>query len=685
MVDNVDSLSNLLTTLYQKKTSESTTEIAGEDNNRREEQLSKLNSNVEKLREDLLKRVAGATSVSSTDFAKEPLMEITTSIAAAIKEIDVEKNELISQDNKKLLQDFTKELEKLQDKNIKEFSKISESLLKLADEMSKSGDNTVSSFGERAKEKIIGAQAIEKGVQLKGDNDTFYNRLKRSFARPEQIDQTTGVAKIGGFKGLMSNILKPAPGSLANNLFVSDTQKRTDMLETQQMDLNRESAIKGELSSLGRVRGEAEGPRAPISRIADLNDRDIEKLQSQGIMKDGIGMVSTDPGSSAKALSIDEINQRLNTPDQPATANEVLKNSITSDQAEIKAGLFEDPNAKRMERVADGIEKIAETNGDILELLQDKLDQIIQASAVGGGDGGGTNVVPVGAPRGFLRRAGRFARNAVRGAGNLIRGGARGAMGLGRGAMMATAAGGGMMATAAGGAGRVLGGAARVAGRAFAPLAIGMSAYDAYKGWNADPEASTGQKFMNAGRNLASGLTFGLVDSTEDKMESGEYDPNSASKLGDTLFGTSAPTDEEKQQQIAAIDQKVASGELTEEEAAAEKEKIQNNEGSKGLLRKAFDYTPAGLAVNSAKKLGSFIFGDSENTTGNGLETMTSSANQASMSNQVVNVPPPTVINSGGNNGVEKVAEVLAQMGGMRNVRSDDPSWRRFQDRRAFG
>lgn len=79
----------------------------------------------------------------------------------------------------------------------------------------------------------------------------------------------------------------------------------------------------------------------------------------------------------------------------------------------------------------------------------------------------------------------------------------------------------------AGSVGRGLGTAGRFAGRVLGkvalPLAAGMAAYDAYKGFNADENATTGQKFLNAGRNIASGLTFGLVDSTEEKMASGEY------------------------------------------------------------------------------------------------------------------------------------------------------------------
>jgi len=59
--------------------------------------------------------------------------------------------------------------------------------------------------------------------------------------------------------------------------------------------------------------------------------------------------------------------------------------------------------------------------------------------------------------------------------------------------------------------------AGRVAGKLALPLTAGMAAYDGIEGFNADPNATTGQKFKNAGRNIASGLTFGMIDPTEDK------------------------------------------------------------------------------------------------------------------------------------------------------------------------
>jgi len=77
--------------------------------------------------------------------------------------------------------------------------------------------------------------------------------------------------------------------------------------------------------------------------------------------------------------------------------------------------------------------------------------------------------------------------------------------------------GGGGPAGAAGRGGRLgsmLGGAGRLLGRAFGPLAIGMSLFDAFQGFTADPSAGFGGKLLNAGSSALSGLSFGLLGSS---------------------------------------------------------------------------------------------------------------------------------------------------------------------------
>jgi hypothetical protein len=71
--------------------------------------------------------------------------------------------------------------------------------------------------------------------------------------------------------------------------------------------------------------------------------------------------------------------------------------------------------------------------------------------------------------------------------------------------------------------GRFAKGAGRFLGPVGLGLTAGMAAYDGFKGFNADEDATLGQRFQNAGRNIGSGLTFGLIDSVEEKMEDGSY------------------------------------------------------------------------------------------------------------------------------------------------------------------
>jgi hypothetical protein len=51
-----------------------------------------------------------------------------------------------------------------------------------------------------------------------------------------------------------------------------------------------------------------------------------------------------------------------------------------------------------------------------------------------------------------------------------------------------------------------------LAGKIALPVMAGMAAYDAYQGFNADPNASFGGKMANAGKGALSGMTFGLSD-----------------------------------------------------------------------------------------------------------------------------------------------------------------------------
>lgn len=97
-------------------------------------------------------------------------------------------------------------------------------------------------------------------------------------------------------------------------------------------------------------------------------------------------------------------------------------------------------------------------------------------------------------------------------------------MGSGDAALTATMARGGgqtaAKATSVGG--RLMSGlktAGRVVGKVALPVTAGLAAYDAYKGFNADENASFGDKLKNAGSSVLSGLTFGLLGTSADETK----------------------------------------------------------------------------------------------------------------------------------------------------------------------
>jgi hypothetical protein len=79
----------------------------------------------------------------------------------------------------------------------------------------------------------------------------------------------------------------------------------------------------------------------------------------------------------------------------------------------------------------------------------------------------------------------------------------------------AVAQGGGGLLGKGGG---ILGKAGGLLGKVAAPLMIAKGLYDGFQGFTADKDATTGQKFMNAGSSVLSGLTFGLLGKDSDTI-----------------------------------------------------------------------------------------------------------------------------------------------------------------------
>jgi hypothetical protein len=232
-----------------------------------------------------------------------------------------------------------------------------------------------------------------------------------------------------------------------------------------------------------------------------------------------------------------------------------------------------------------------------------------------------------------------------------------------------------------------LGFAGRVAGKLALPLAAGMAAYDGYKGFNADPNATTGQKFKNAGRNVLSGLTFGLVDSTEDKMAAGEYTGTQKGAVEKPSGGGFFSRNKGMVAGAALGPAGMVAG--------AAYDKMAGNKGSTNIEPKAKENTGnffsknAGLMAGAALGPAGMVAGaaydkmsSSKAETGKNIDgALIEQGTEATKEKIQVNVPPPTVINQGGGGG--QAPPQLTFPGGVGNVRSNDPTWLMFQKRRA--
>ena len=426
-----------------------------------------------------------------------------------------------------------------------------------------------------------------------------------------------------------------------------------------------------------------------IEKLTDLTEEQKKILSEKGIAPTSDTDISY--RKEGKPVSIKEINSALT--EKPETTS--------SEQQEDKAGISKDAQIEALQKTAETNTIIQENSTESVDILKQMLDLMKQitdimvqngGSGLGGGGGGGSSFGVLDAVdlaedflpnrktkgRGIFSKIGQGLKNIGgkigRGAKNLLGfgGGATAAAevastgstaveavgGVTKAAETASAAGkvtggatslaskaGGVLKGAGGILGKGLGVAGRVAGKLALPLAAGMAAYDAYKGWNADENATTGQKIKNAGRNVLSGLTFGLVDSTEDKIAAGEY------KGTQKVQGTAQPANKENK------------GFFSE---------------NKGMLM--------GAALGPVGMLGGALY---DKATANKTETgrnvdgaLIEAGTEATKDKMKINIPPPTVINQGGGGGGQSAPTITAP-GGVGSVRSDDPTWLMFQKRRA--
>jgi hypothetical protein len=536
-------------------------------------------------------------------------------------------------------------------------------------------------------------------------------------------------------------------GSFADNVFTSDEQKRERLMNRIDSEANEKQSTSAndsfkkaiqEFFKEEKEKVQSKEPKEkqkfqPIDKLTDLTEDQIKSLEEQGIAPASEKDISY--RKDGKPVSKDEINKTLaaSSEQQEDTAGISKDATIEALQKTADSNVLIQENSNIIqEKTTETVDVLKE----ILELMK-KMSSESQSGGGGGDDGGGMDIdLPDRKrSRGRMRARARMASRGIRGrVGGLARGlaggartlgsavlsggartlgmlglgaagtagaaglgtagaagvgtagaagvgtagaagvgtaGAAGAAGVGTAGTAGTAAAatkstgflgkiasgasslgskaGSILSKASPGLVKGLGFAGRVAGKLALPLAAGMAAYDGYKGFNADPNATTGQKFKNAGRNVLSGLTFGMVDSTEDKMAAGEY------------AGT------QKKPKVGSV------------EPGAKKDTGSFFSKNKGAIAGAA-LGPVGMLAGAAyDKLSP---SKSKTETGKNMDgALIEQGTAATKDKMQINVPPPTVINQGGGGG--QAPPQITFPGGVGNVRSNDPTWLRFQERRA--
>ena len=688
-------------------------------------------------KESQLSKIAAAVNPGSMAEANPTATQsMISTFMQTFQASALELQEDTSDDQKQLIKTMIDEITKLQTKNMKEFEKAIGKIVGITKDLQNSDNPILQKLGKEMEEKSREEVVKASGYTLTGEKDTFLNRLGRSVGmntEEEPVEKNRqGIGKLA--KGFASNIGRDvkrgfgiavgreAPeGSFADNVFTSDEQKRERLMSRIDAESNETKSVSA-TDTFKKVIEEYF--KEEKQKTDSLDKENTGNKKSPGITSEaqedaaGISKDATIEALQKTAESNVLIQENSNTIQEKTTETvDVLKEilelikKMSSENAsgggggdggsDMGGGIDIDLPDRRRSRgrtrarariaargirgkvggLARGLVSGARTIGGavlsggartigMLGLGTAGATGAVGASGLGAAGAAGLGTVGATGAAG-LGTAGAAGLGTVgaTGAAGLGTVGATGAAGLGTvgaaGAAGAAAKSTGFLGKIASGASSLgskasgilskapglakgLGFAGRVAGKLALPLAAGMAVYDSYKGFNADPNATTGQKFKNAGRNVLSGLTFGMVDSTEDKMASGEY------------AGT------QKKPKVGKV------------EPAAKKDTGSFFSNNKGAITGAA-LGPVGMLAGAAYDKMSPSKSQAE--TGKNIDgALIEQGTQATKDKIQINVPPPTVINQGGGG---QAPPQLTFPGGVGNVRSNDPTWLRFQERRA--
>ncbi len=678
-------------------------------------------------KEEQLSKIAAAINPGSVSEANPTATQ--SMITTFVKYFESSALEIVHEmddDQEKLINSMVDEITKLQTKNLAEFEKSIDKIVALTNMMMSSDNSKLKELGQgvqdKAKEELLSA----KKINLSPENDTALNRLGARFNMDTEktpLKGLTGVAKLaGGFLRDTKNQFKSGMKSAIGEGGLIDTIRTTDQ-QRKERELSRtEESAKGietksktddfkklveDILKQGKKDNSGGGEKPekeqfqPIERLTDLTDDQKKALEKQGIAPASEDDISY--RKEGKPVSIDQINTALSSP--------------SSEQQEDTAGISKNASVEAITAIGASVAILESNSTESLDIFNKMLESLTKLSdwieqngnqlleAGGGGGGGG----------GILDTVSKFG-------------------GKGMGSMLPSA---GALATGA----AVTAGVAGVAYGAYK----GYTGYQEAKKQEETANAEIDQKVSRGELTQAQGLEAkdktkktGRVEKSKAVGQGAGIAAGAASGalLGATYGSALGPLGTavggvggalvggfvgggggkwlgEKAGQVtnwwkgdsdkaSAIDEKVKKGEISKAEGDKLKKDLKPS-GKDKVIGAA--KATMGFVTNPLGTIGNALFGEDEKDktkstaagaiqnsakkvakpeTGRNVDGQIIEAGTAATKDKMqVNVPPPTVINQGGGGGGQSAPTITAP-GGVGSVRSDDPTWLRFQQKRAI-
>jgi hypothetical protein len=690
-----------------------------------EQQQETTSNNRGTGKEEQLTRIAAALNTASNSEANpESTKTMITSFINHFDKVALELVQELDNDQEDLLKKMIDEITKLQTKNMAEFERAIGKIVGITNSMIDSNNPKLQQLGQGMQDQAKSELFKAKEISLTGDKDTFMNRLGRQVGLNTEQDPVQGRQGIGKIaKGFASNIGSDIKrgfgiavgadieqeGTFYDRVVRSDEEKRSrelSRLEQSSEEIKTESITESFRNVIEELFKEAnqlkQDSDKPTVDRKSVGSGSQEEEESAGISKNA---------TVESLLKITESNLVIQ---ENAEESKETLSKILSEVKKI-AELMVSGSGSEESGGGGGILPVGKMNlggmgKKVLGFAKKAAVPLTIAagaySAYSGFKSAGENeesqtaIIDEKVASGELsEEEAAKAKLEVKRQGRVEKGGAvGGGIGMAGGAL-AGAKAGALLGSFVGPAGTVVGGLAGGALGAFAGSGAGKylgekagSAINWFKGDEKSQEVL--QQGEVSGQAESRPNQGGFFSRNKGMMMGAALGPigMAGGALYDRMSGTRSETSPNDAPKSSNRGMKVgtalgpvgmAAGALYDKMTGTRSE-TRPNDATKSSNRGM----RVGAALGPIGMLGGALYDRMTGTTaktetGRNVDSaLIEAGTEATRDKMSVNVPPPVVINQG-NQSEQQSGPTITAPGGVRNVRPDDPTWLRFQQRRA--